>query len=204
MSVSQPRPLHVVKPLDPAREEGGELREPYGITPAWAKLPAGPYWVTVKGWAIAPQRFGWRKPRKGHTEKELDWRVFLHAAVAAVPDHHPEAPAARSEVFRHQLAVAEAPWIPIALRFTVTAKTEIRIVPAGGHLWELLAITGQRGAALTAEVMDSWLGWTLLVETRVPTHHRARKGQRQGPAIPAALQHSLGYAISDAKPPKMP
>jgi hypothetical protein len=200
-SAARPSHLHVAQPLDLARETGGELRDPYGLTPAWAKLPPGPYWVTVKGWRIAPQRFGWRKPRRGEKEREQDWRVFLHAVVTAVPDAHPQAAEARSSVFHYQLDTGAAPWIPVALRFSVTEKSELRIVPAGGHLWELLAITGQRGAALTADVMDSWLGWTLLVETRIPTHHRRRPGQHQGPAIPPALQHAWGYAVSDARSP---
>jgi hypothetical protein len=203
VSAAVDRPLHIVKSLDPAREEGGECREPYGVTAPWVRLSPGPFWVTVKGWRIAPQRFGWRKPRRGGTEREADWRCFLHGSVVSVPDEHPAAPSARSEVFRYKLDRGDDPWLPIVLRFTVTEKSHIRIVPAGGHLWELLAMTGQRGAALTAEVLDALLGWTLLVETRVPTHHRVRPGQHRGSPIAHPLQHSWGYAVSEAKPPKI-
>jgi hypothetical protein len=207
--ITQPAPglrrepaLHVVARTadDPAREQGGQVLAPYGDK-IFAKLTDGPYWVLVKGWVIRPQRFGWRKPQRDEKERTLDWRVFLHGPVVAVPTDHPNAPTARSEVFQWRLQHDEEPWVPIVLRFAVTETTKVRIVPPGGQLWELLAITGHRNQQLTADVLDTLIGWTLKVDTRVTKFHRGRGGKRRGAPVPAALQHSFGGAVSDAKPP---
>jgi len=188
--------LHIAAPPDDARESGGEWRDPYGGTKApFALLPEGPYWTRVRGWRIRPMRFGWRAPRRGMTEREWDWRVFLQGPVYKVADTHPDAPAARSALFQYKTKHDADPWISIVLRFTVTEKSEARIVPPGGELWKLLALIGHRNAPLTADVLDTVIGRTLCTETTVTTEQRARGSQRRV-SIPMELRESKGHAVT--------
>jgi hypothetical protein len=77
VSAAQPRVLHVVRPPDPARVEGGTPPDLDGETWPYLKLPDARYAIIVTSWRLGPIPRSARPIRRGAAEREGDSRLYV-------------------------------------------------------------------------------------------------------------------------------
>jgi hypothetical protein len=196
--------LHLITPSavrPQPRLAGGQVEDHFGPVSPWARLPDAAYWVRVRGWVLRPFRYVERAALKDAVERERDWRLYLHTEVIGVDDTDPNAPAARSALFHHDLQHGCRPKVPHGFRVAVGKDSGRWRLPRGGTLWNLLAATGLRVDALTPEIADRLLGCRILARIHTPPRHSSRKLGIPGPRIPEQLRHSWGLEVEAVEPP---
>lgn len=211
MTTGQPQPLreilasrqlHVVRPPDPFRIEGGETPAFNGDTHPFAKLPDAVYGAVVVGWRLAPVMLTPRPQRVDATEGEQDWRLFVVARIAGAVSGQPGE--AGSAVMQYQAAHANPALLCLTYRVAVGAKTGTRRIPRLGRLAQLWELIGHRSAGWSPEIADKLIGWRLHVQTYTQTEGRPRRPGQKPPRLPEVLRRTWGDAIVAATPPERP
>jgi hypothetical protein len=200
MKVAATPPLHLVRPPDPLRTQGGEIPDPHGTTWPYARLTDAAYAIRATGWRLAPVLHSERAARAGATEKEQDWRVYLVGEVLGACKNTESK--AGSDVTKHLLDHGRRPLLCITFRVAVGSETGTRRIPRSGRLAKLWELIGHRGEGWSPEIADQLIGWRFEMQTYTQTQGRARREGQKAPKLPKALHRTWGEEILEASPPE--